>query len=133
MKTAMNYNDAKRYVRSFSTVRYVEERPFIIAIVELQDVSSEEAGRSDKPQRLMLAKGLSTCSPTDKWNSERGRDVARGRAEAKLARRVMRQMTKATAQEVKSALMPTLDEAVSKGVISVSSDVIIDGENYYQV
>lgn len=78
----MNYNDAKRYVRSFSTVRYVEERPFVIAIVEL----SADGGRP------MVAKGLSTCSPTDRWDSGRGQDVARGRAEAKLARRVMRQM-----------------------------------------
>ena len=90
MKTSFNYNDAKKYVRSFSAVRYVEERPFIIAVVELQDVSSEEAVRSGKSQRLMVAKGLSTCSPTDHWDTKRGQDVARGRAEAKLARRVMR-------------------------------------------
>lgn len=92
----MNYNDAKKYVRALSTVRYVEERPFMIAIVELQEVSSEEVARSGKPQRLMVAKGLSTCSPTDRWDTKRGQDVARGRAEAKLARRIMRQVAEST-------------------------------------
>lgn len=80
----MNYNDAKRYVRSFSTVRYVEERPFMIAVVEL----------IVDGQRSMVAKGLSTCSPTDRWDTKMGQDIARGRAEAKLARRIMRMTTK---------------------------------------
>jgi len=67
VKIAMNYNDAKRYVRALTAaIRYVEERPFIIAIVEL----------AVDNQRPMVAKGLSTCSPTDKWDSKRGRDVA---------------------------------------------------------
>ena len=125
MGMKMNYNDAKRYVRMLSTVRYVEERPFMIAIVELT------YSGLDRP---LVAKGLSTCSPTDHWNAKMGQDVARGRAEAKLARRVMRMMVKpATAQEVKSALRPTVSEAISKGIISVSSDAIIDGEAYYQL
>jgi len=123
MKTVMSYNDAKRYVRSFSAVRYVEEKPFIIAIVELQDVSSEEAVRSGRSQRLMVAKGLSTCSPTDKWNTKRGQDIARGRAEAKLARRIMRQMAQ-------KSLSQPLSQSMT---ISVPGDVIIDNQNYYQL
>jgi len=117
VKIAMNYNDAKRYVRALTAaIRYVEERPFIIAIVEL----------AVDNQRPMVAKGLSTCSPTDKWDSKRGRDVARGRAEAKLARRVMRQMAQ------KSEIV-TISPMVISASSDVSSDVTISGESYYQV
>ena len=112
----MNYNDAKKYVRALATVRYVEERPFIIAIVELRDVSSEEAVRSGKSQRLMVAKGLSTCSPIDRWDNKRGQDIARGRAEAKLARRVMRATV----------------ELESRQAVAVS-DATIDAKVYYQL
>jgi len=120
----MNYNDAKKYVRSFSTVRYVEERPFTIAVVELLGVSSEEVVRSGKPQRLMVAKGLSTCSPTDKWNTERGQDIARGRAEAKLARRVMRMAAKKAAKRTEKSWTLTINS-------NTPSPVIIDGEEGY--
>lgn len=99
MKTSLSYNDAKRYVRSLSTVRYIEERPFMIAIVEL----------SSDTDRPLVAKGLSTCSPTDHWDSKRGQDIAKGRAEAKLARRVMQ-----TAKEVKFVSKPIAVKINSK-------------------
>ncbi len=81
----MNYRDAKKYIRALSTVRYVVERPFTIAIVEIIFDNC----------RPMIAKGLSTCSFTDKWDQQRGQNVAKGRAEAKLARRIMRKTARA--------------------------------------
>jgi len=84
IRMGMSYNDAKRYVRSLAETHYVEECPFTIAVVVL---------RNDSLKRPLIAKGLSTCSPTDKWDVNRGKNIARGRAEAKLARRLVK-MTK---------------------------------------
>lgn len=124
MKTTMNYNDAKRYVRTVSTVRYVEEKPFIIAIVELQDVGSKNAIGSYRSGRLMVAKGLSTCSVTDRWDTKMGQDVARGRAEAKLARRVMRQVAiGGTAQKVTLAVETIVAQAAC--ITNVATDGIV--------
>jgi len=118
----MNYRDTKKYIRTVSTVRYIEERPFIIAIVEL-DVSSETfAKNSDYPKQFMVVKGLSTCSPTDHWDTKRGEDVARGRAEAKLARQVMRMMTQRMVERATEMARPT---------ITIEYDVKINGEEPY--
>ena len=109
----MNYRDAKKYVRALATVRYVEERPFMIAIVELT-IS----------EKLLVAKGLSTCSITDRWDTKRGQDVARGRAEAKLARRVMR----VTAQQIAKPV-------ANWATITMDTDGVITGytHDYYKI
>ena len=108
----MNYKSAKKYVRALATVRYVEERPFMIAIVELT---------TDK--RTMVTKGLSTCSITDHWNTKMGQDVARGRAEAKLARRVMRAMTKRAAELGPATLIDT-DTVVGSISYDISYEMV---------
>ena len=106
---SFSFRDAKRYVRALATVRYVEERPFMIAIVELN---------SGPLDRTLVAKGLSTCSPTDRWNTKMGQDVARGRAEAKLARRVMRTITQ---QAIKTVEIPTTIMVDASELITVDA------------
>ena len=102
----MNYREAKKYVRAFATVRYIEERPFTIAIITLTF-----------DQKTLVSKELSTCSKTDRWDSERDKDIARGRAEAKLARRIMRMSFPA------ADVIPTVP----------CVNIAIDGIVYYQL
>ena len=80
----ISFKEAKHFVRQNSTSRYIIEPPYTIAVVELSNPSTEFA------KRVMAGKGLSTCSRSDPWDESMGKNIARGRAEAELARKVMR-------------------------------------------
>lgn len=72
----LSFRDAKKYVGSLSTVEYIIECPYIIAKVRIDG------------DTVYKAKGLATCSDNDVWPL--GMNIARGRAEAKLAHRLTR-------------------------------------------
>ena len=77
----LSLREAKQYVRDhLVSGRCVVEPPYVIAIAEMEI-----------PQcKRLVEKGLAICSPSDKWDEIRGRQIAHGRAIAQLARRVMR-------------------------------------------
>ena len=74
--------EAKQTVRETSlVVKHIIEKPFTIVKVTWEDPVDGQ---------VMAAVEVARCSPRDRWSDAMGKEVARGRAEVVIAKRLVR-------------------------------------------